>query len=57
VAAAGAIVVGFGIVAGMGVVGIGVVEFENAAEMGVGCGVCAAAKAEALASSPIGRGS
>jgi hypothetical protein len=60
VVAAGVEVVGFGIVAGMGVmVGVGVVEFGSVAEMGVvvGYGGGAAAEAEALASTPVGGGS
>jgi hypothetical protein len=55
VVATGAIAVGFGIVAEMGVVGIGVVEFGNVVEMGVvGWGGGVIAEVEALASAPVG---
>jgi hypothetical protein len=59
VVAAGAEIVGFGIVADMGVVvGTGVMEFGSVAEMGVvGYGGRVAAEVEALASAPVGGGS
>jgi hypothetical protein len=60
VAAAGAEVVGFGIVVGMGVVvGIRVVETISVAEMGVMVGYSGGASTEtkAIASALVGRGS